>query len=533
MIRKDGPSKPAKRKTYIPDAAAVAFEDMCADKMDLLFATAMRRQGVWPSDLFNGLRKAGLSGQGLLICAIDARSRQEGEVQLQAPLFKEPMLKPLCKMLEGNPSARKSNRDLWASSPGAVTFCFFFIPTWLWKSTVQQSLNIQVSRQALKSKDQALILACFFVTPKADEQLAGGCGKVLLAQHHIMRPGAAIPKGVAAKLTEQKKASLWDIMRPKFPDDIAVFILSCVGLDEAILKDEPLFQELQREVDRRFHDWMRDCQSAQLMAAWDPDAAEVADAVEKLWRDIGRFFMVEKLAETERLWDIMGADRAFETLNRIFAQERAHTGQVERYVQHLGQHVARPCPACGMPLPSTGYPCGCQRPTLQVPEVPANSRPPTGASAADKLPKDRRKKNIQTSFGNAALEARPKHNHKQPQSNDASRSIPAAQSKTSPPNTAHRPGKQAKRAGEEGRATVLSRAQVSHHPPQELYEDGCKQQSSSSMPKRSRRSRRALPQGDRKLALKLAADELLFDGHDPKPPPLNRPMVTELRDTCA
>lgn len=62
--------------------------------------------------------------------------------------------------------------------------------------------------------------------------------------------------------------------------------------------------------------------------------------------------------------DIMGVERVNEILDRMSAQEQACFGQVERYVQHFDQQVARPCPACGMPLACASYTCGgAERPT--------------------------------------------------------------------------------------------------------------------------------------------------------------------------
>lgn len=65
-----------------------------AGKRTSSFAIAMQKEGVLPSHVFNGIRKAGLTGWGVLICAIDSRSGQEDEVKMQVPLFKEPLLKP-------------------------------------------------------------------------------------------------------------------------------------------------------------------------------------------------------------------------------------------------------------------------------------------------------------------------------------------------------------------------------------------------------------------------------------------------------
>ena len=492
-----------------------------------LFATALHNLSLWPSQLHKALKESNLIGRGLLICAIDARSAQPTDVQLQVPITIEPAVAGLCRRLHQNQSAMKCTEDFRTGLPRNIGSAFQFVPTDIWKGQLeQQAIGFRIARQTLKATNAMSILVWFVLASTATRK-AGNPSDIIVLELCLATPGATLPGKVVAAMSTEEKVAIWEkLSRDQFTlDEYLDLRLRLCGLEPEYLRELPSYCQFRAALALHATTWssQQETQKALLMKAWCLSAECTSKADKDLRRRLSSFFQ-ENRDTIKQLREIMGSERRVDTMRSAMAHLKERANRKAHYITNFGNRLAHPCPVCGKPLTNVNsYTCDCQQPAKlqpsQAPSQPAmvhhNQTPSTVPDThTASCRRYRRKKNIQTGF-----------THKPTQSKECAANAHSHSGTT--PAAPQEPA--AVSVGKHRRANVKVqetdsvmarlREQVQWHRAtdlisgEDLASSACATVSSQA---RSRKSRRSAPQGDSKLARKLAADEILF--HKPDQP---------------
>ena len=493
------------------------------DELQRLQAIALQKVGLWPGQLFEAFDKFGLAGRGLLICAVDARRAHSGDASLQVPVATEPVVAGLCKQVQKNAAAAACNKQFRSHLPKRAGLGFQYIPTELWKGALEDSVApfCHLPRQQLKAKNSIDILT-WFVLPQGPPRVEAGVVpiRVALLQQCLVRPGATMPKSVAAGISEKEKSVIWEhlsMLSRKASQDEFLDIIEMMGLDPGFLREEPLFIEFQEAFTREMECWFRrgEFNKARLLQAWCPLVCPVVEAeLEAMERFIVAFFD-NNAATVDRLQKTMGPWRVARTACSAQAKQIEREERKANFAANFGLEYAAPCPACGKPLDvKAGYACTCQtaaRPQSQPPQDPQpqaliqEPAPSPPAVVGLGCPTYRRSKKIQTSFQLAPPKQKPST-----QAPSEGAAEPAPKEKKRTETRAHK-----KFCKEEDPAMTHLREIVRGHGLGKAdLERGAASSTVAPKPNPGRRSRRRAPQGDRKLAKMLAASELLREARE-------------------
>ena len=480
--------------------------------LEASFALAMQKAKVWPCQLISALDAGHLMGRGLVLCVVDARAGQADKIELHAPVATHPKLVGLCEKLCRNQLVLESIKQFEAHLPRAAAAAFQFIPTDVWKSHVQQSFPIQISRSTLKGT-KAVTLLVWFMLPAA---------RALLPVT-LMGAGATMSSQEAAKLSAEEKAAIWTKFAHKSLDlneSLHMMMRSFVGLDPVALKEEPLFQHLLGNLRQHVERWCisDEYQTLSLLKAWKPQDNAVAKGQEAFVNYMLDFFAAHE-ALVRRLQSTMGPKRMADMVALAAANFDREEECKLRYTSSFCRCLSPPCVSCGRPLEREGcYLCPCQRPALPGPALqqqPAQAKAPslvTTTLHSNGVKSFHRKKNIQTSFTMA--EQRKKNGgSKHVAAREAEPSTPI--NKVAPVNRA--PAAKKKSTKKQNPEIFQPRHIMQQHGepagPRNQEDPATSASGLWSSRRRARRSRRTMPQGDNKLARMLAAGELLIEGH--------------------
>ena len=496
------------------DAAA---EGECARQ---LFATALQNLEVWPDQLFNAMDQCELVGRGLLICAVDARSSDDSYVKVQVPITTEPAVASLGKKLRKNPCAVDGTTRFRSHLPRKAGLGFYFVPTDLWKSDLEQrSVCFRIARQTLKATN-ALSILVWIILPAARMQRGTGKGgmeeHISVVELCLARPGATLPNKAAARLSKEDKISIWEnLSRDRLSrEDCITFMLRLQGLEPACLRDEPLFQRFMTGLDAHLDAWHQDerGRKGSLMEAWCPRGEAMTRMIAMFESYMSEYFEANQFV-IQRFRSMMGIERMIEAWESMLVLCDEREALVDCYSANFGSRLALPCPACGKPLAESGaYRCMCQQ---SVTPLPSGITPKAGgellieppATTGKDAPTYRRKKNVQTGFNSAGLQP-----PRQGKKHTPKPKLPDSEQVTPEPPVKRTGKKGRRRIKEDDPAMSYLRQQVRRHTPPDWQ---CENKLTSSSTRPSRRSRRSMPQGDDKLARMLTAEEvLLLQGAD-------------------
>eukprot|EP00438_Fugacium_kawagutii_P011174 Skav227748 [mRNA] locus=scaffold3513:489676:491666:- [translate_table: standard] len=164
------------------------------------FAVPVQKAELWPDELAEAVQEAKLSARGLLICAIDARSRRKHGRTGAGPRLAK---------VRGPPSRREKQFCFLAFLALELSLGFYFIPSGLWKGKIEAVFQAHVSRKAMKSICSTLIMASS-VFPT---------GSIPAAQMHPASPRATLPQRVASAMSDEQKKSFGHSLHPDRPSD--------------------------------------------------------------------------------------------------------------------------------------------------------------------------------------------------------------------------------------------------------------------------------------------------------------------------
>ena len=503
--------------TFELKAPSLEESSFSKEELHQLQATALQKAGLWPGQLFGAFDKFGLAGRGLLICVVDARRAHDGDASLQVPVATEPVVAGLCKQVQKNAAAAACNKQFRSHLPKRAGLGFQFIPTELWKGALEDSVApfCHLPRQQLKAKNSIDILTWFVLPQTGAPQVEAGFVRVRVAllQQCLVRPGATMPKCVAAAISEEEKSAIWEHLSMLSRDasqDEFLDMIEMMGLDPGFLREEPLFIEFMEAFTKEMGCWFRrrEFDKARLLQAWCPHACAAVEAeLEAMERFIVAFFD-NNAATVDQLQKTMGPRRVAQTARSALAKQIQREERKANFAASFGLEYAAPCPVCGKPLDSkTGYPCTCQttaQPQSQAPPGPEPQafiqEPAPSAAAALGCPTYRRSKKIQTSFQPGPPKQKPSTQvHSETTTGPAPKEKKRTESRT-----------RKKFCKEEDPAMTHLREIVRGHGLGEAdLERGAASSTMAPKPNPGRRSRRRAPQGDRKLAQMTAARELL------------------------
>ena len=508
------PTQPKVKLRALISCQAIAGADDVPERERLreLQAIALQKAGLWPGQLFAAMDGCKLVGRGLLMCAVDLRGAQgQKDAVLQTPILTKSVVANLCKRVESNQAARACNNQLRNSLQHEAIGGFQFVPSDFWKRVLEPiCMKIKIARQSLKAT-KAIVILTWFVLP-------GAVGRVAVLEQCLVRPGATLPNTILNSLNETEKASMWETVAQHDLETGSLIkcAMGVMGLDPEVLQGVPQFQMLLRDFRAHLSRWYRreELHRVRLIEAWCPFAEAVAQQEAHFDAYVFGFFHDNSKTVME-LRDIMGLEKALATAAAVIAQRIARAHCQERYAAGFHNEFAFPCPSCGKPLAGRGgYQCECQRPALPPPPALAQASlpPPEPAMPPAPTPSYRRNTNIQTSFG---ASEEPKPNERRPAAKCSQQTPKAPTSASTKPHTKQASGKRGKTsaptaaaAAVAGAGACLPQAFRSHNM-QEFDGQGEAPEAASVCCRKSRKGRRRAPQGDRKLAQTLAAEELM------------------------
>lgn len=483
-----------------------------------LCALALGKANVWPGQLFAALDTGNLVGRGLVICSVDARGLEDEDARLQNPLATDEFMAPLCQMLQSNELATRASNYFKSILPGTAAHGFLFVPADAWKSLCEPALGISIPRKSLKATNALRILASCTL-PSGKTTKMSDAGRVMLVQFTVARAGATLPK----ELCGEAKEAFFLTLRSAgvTPEDVNSELMKCMGLDPVALGEEPVFRALVKKLAMHIDDWKATAEhyKARLLFAWGVSSELMNKDKTGFELHILRFF-TENLRAMEHLWEILGEDRVSQVMESADFLMLEEQTRMENYANHLGRELMRPCPICGKPLESkAGLICKCQRPLLPV-VPPVKSDPPAiqhedpgdvRSFMKNQMPRYRRKKNIQTCFNLPSLRKPPESS--QNRSQDTSTTHPTLGPEPFITSAMCRQ-KVIRRAKEPNPTMTRLREQIRQHiHVNEQAQDDEQGRASPTTSRRqcgvTRRSRRSMPQGDRKFAHRVAAAEIL------------------------
>ena len=471
-----------------------------------LCAEALMNARIWPAQLFEALDNSGLIGRGVLVCSVDARGTPATEPQLQVPVAKEPGVSSFCKMLRSNVLARSANQDFQANLPLKAATGFQFVPTNIWKSEGESRFGLRIPRQSLKATCAFPIIARCTI-PSNGLTATPDPGEPVLVQLTMRRPCTG------ARRNEEK--NLYTAMGTEATrKEYNLQLLRVIGLDPLILREDPLFQLILNRISVVTDRWRssEEHDKAHLLYEW-------GIATDLLQRDVTQLehrlnnFIADNISALHHLRSIAHPETSSATANPADAFSEAHVPSENTGKQECGA-LRRPCPSC-LADDSTDYRCECQ-PAKTMHDFTAFSQTsPSCIAFQDTVPTYRRNTNIQTSF-RLAETSKSTHLRGNALAKRCGRVSDSFSLPNSTPMSVTTRVENLRKYPKESDLAMkqlreqLRRRMLEKDIGQQTEEEGVPTDSKVQRPPgSSRRYRRRMPQGDPKLARKIATAELL------------------------